>query len=63
MSEKSENSAENLVTNIIESVADAVSNKKTVRFSTNEDSVSDKVNKLIGRQKSVHHILGGGKRK
>lgn len=61
MSDKSENAAENLVNNIIETVSDAVSKQKTVRFKTDEDSASDKVNKLLGRQKSVHHVLGGGK--
>ncbi|KAJ3707155.1 hypothetical protein LUZ61_010860 [Rhynchospora tenuis] len=61
MSDKSENAAENLVNNIIETVSDAVSKQKTVRFNTGEESLSGQVNKLLGRQKSVHHVLGGGK--
>ncbi|XP_078162971.1 reticulon family protein [Carex rostrata] len=61
MSDKSENAAESLVNNIIEHVSDAVSKQKSVRFSTDNDSVSDQVNKLLGGKKSVHHVLGGGK--
>lgn len=61
MSDKSENAAESLVNNIIEHVSDAVSKQKTVRFSTDNDSVSDQVNNLLGGKKSVHHVLGGGK--
>ncbi|KAJ4746301.1 Reticulon-like protein [Rhynchospora pubera] len=61
MSEKSENAAENLMNNIIDTVSDAVSKQKTVRFNTGEEPLSGQVNKLLGRQKSVHHVLGGGK--
>ncbi|KAJ1702747.1 hypothetical protein LUZ63_002526 [Rhynchospora breviuscula] len=61
MSEKSENAAENLMNNIIDTVSDAVSKQKTVRFNTGEESLSGQVNKLLGRQKSIHHVLGGGK--
>ncbi|KAJ3670027.1 hypothetical protein LUZ60_010351 [Juncus effusus] len=63
MSEKSEKTAENIMSNIIESVAEAVSNSnnKSVRFNMDENPISDQMNKLFGRQKTIHNVLGGGK--
>ncbi|KAJ0963260.1 hypothetical protein J5N97_028382 [Dioscorea zingiberensis] len=61
MPEHLEHTAENLLNNIMESLADSVPKQKSVRFFEEDNSVSSKMNKLFGRQKSVHHILGGGK--
>lgn len=56
---------ENILDNIIETIADAVPKQKSGGFFSEGGSVSDKLNnklnKLFERQKSVHHILGGGK--
>ncbi|XP_027931021.1 reticulon-like protein B8 [Vigna unguiculata] len=50
--------------NLIESLVDTfVEKKKTVSFFEGEksDSVGSQINRLFGREKPVHHILGGGK--
>ena len=55
--------AEALLNNLVETLADNVSKQKSVSFFEEEksSSVSDQFNRLFGRQKPVHHILGGGK--
>ncbi|KAA8524121.1 hypothetical protein F0562_010448 [Nyssa sinensis] len=55
--------AENLFGNIMETLADGVSKQKSVSFFEEEKSksVSSQFNRLFGRQKPVHHLLGGGK--
>ncbi|PON89678.1 Reticulon [Trema orientale] len=59
MSEK----AENLLNNLVETLAESGSKQKAVSFFGEETSekVSSQFNRLFGRQKPVHHILGGGK--
>lgn len=54
---------ESLVHNIMDTISDNVSKHKNVSFFVDEDSssVSNKLNRLFGREKPVHHILGGGK--
>ncbi|KAL5196528.1 hypothetical protein ABZP36_000040 [Zizania latifolia] len=59
MPEHSENAAENIMSSIIDTIADNLPKQKSVRFE--EGSVSDQAKKLFGGQKSVHHFLGGGK--
>ncbi|XP_010904667.1 reticulon-like protein B8 [Elaeis guineensis] len=61
MSEHLENKVENVLNSIVESIADNVSKQKSVRFSEQQNAVTTQMNKLFGRQKSVHNILGGGK--
>lgn len=61
MPENVEHTAENILNNIMESFADSVPKQKSVRFFEEGNSVSSKMNKLFGRQNSVHNILGGGK--
>ncbi|TKY46719.1 Reticulon protein B8 [Spatholobus suberectus] len=58
MSEKI--TAENLLENLVDTF---VEKQKSVPFFEGEksDSVSSQINRLFGRQKPVHHILGGGK--
>ncbi|PSS15981.1 Reticulon-like protein [Actinidia chinensis var. chinensis] len=55
--------AEGLLNNLMETLADNVSKQKSVSFFEEEksSSVSDQFNRLFGRQKPVHHLLGGGK--
>ncbi|PIA39778.1 hypothetical protein AQUCO_02600324v1 [Aquilegia coerulea] len=55
--------AENLLNNIMDTFADHVPKQKTVSFFEEEksNSVSEQMDRLFGRQKPVHKILGGGK--
>ncbi|XP_027157118.1 reticulon-like protein B8 [Coffea eugenioides] len=56
-------SAEDLISNVMETLSDGVSKHKSVSFFEEQksSSVSSQLNRLFGRQKPVHHILGGGK--
>ncbi|CAK7346630.1 unnamed protein product [Dovyalis caffra] len=54
--------AENLINNLVETIADSVPKQKSVSFFEEEkESVTSRFNRLFGRQKPVHHLLGGGK--
>ncbi|KAJ4828925.1 Reticulon-like protein B8 [Turnera subulata] len=54
--------AENLLNNFVESVADSVQKQKSVSFfEEDRNSVTSRFNRLFGRQKPIHHLLGGGK--
>ncbi|MQM20840.1 hypothetical protein Taro_053868 [Colocasia esculenta] len=61
MPEHSENVAENILNNIMETFSDSVPKQKSVRFFEDENTVSARMNRLFGRQKSLHVIFGGGK--
>lgn len=61
MPEHGENIAESLLNNIMESFAEGSHKQKSVRFFDEGSSVATQMNKLFGREKSVHRILGGGK--
>ncbi|MBA0724818.1 hypothetical protein Golax_021477, partial [Gossypium laxum] len=54
---------EDLFNNLVETIADSVSKQKSVSFFEEEksNSVVSGFNRLFGRQRPVHHILGGGK--
>lgn len=54
---------ENLINNIMDTLSDKHQKQSSGSFFTEEKShsVSDQFNKLFGRQKPIHHILGGGK--
>ena len=56
-------SAEDLMSNVMETLSDGVSKHKSVSFFEEQksSSVSSQLNRLFGRQKPVHHLLGGGK--
>ncbi|CAH9072890.1 unnamed protein product [Cuscuta epithymum] len=49
--------------NMMETFSDSVSKPRSGAFFEEDKSraVSDKLNRLFGRQKPVHHVLGGGK--
>ncbi|KAJ9147120.1 hypothetical protein P3X46_029318 [Hevea brasiliensis] len=49
------------VLNLVETLADRVSQQKSVSFEEGTSSVTSKFNRLFGREKPVHHLLGGGK--
>ncbi|KAI3457670.1 hypothetical protein Pfo_014333 [Paulownia fortunei] len=55
--------AEALMNNIMETFSDSVSKHKNVSFFEEEklNSVTSQFNRLFGREKPVHHLLGGGK--
>ncbi|XP_077253280.1 reticulon family protein [Tasmannia lanceolata] len=53
--------AENLLNNIIETIADSVPKQKSVSFFEEKNSLSVQMNRLFGRQKPLHAVLGGGK--
>lgn len=61
MPEHSGHRSEDLLNNIRETFADSVQKKKSVSFYGEDESVSVKINKVFGRQNSVHDLLGGGK--
>ncbi|KAA3479957.1 reticulon-like protein B8 [Gossypium australe] len=54
---------EDLLNNLVETIADSVSKQKSVSFFEEEksNSVVSGFKRLFGRQRPVHHILGGGK--
>ncbi|KAF8413444.1 hypothetical protein HHK36_001431 [Tetracentron sinense] len=55
--------AENLLNNIMEKIADNIPKQKSVSFFEEDksNSVSAQINRLFGREKPVHKVLGGGK--
>lgn len=55
--------AENILDSIVETLADSGSKQKSVSFFGEEKSnpVASQFNRLFGRQKPVHNLLGGGK--
>lgn len=61
MSERSESATEKIMSSIMDTIADNLPKQKSGKF--DPGSVSDKVmDKLFGRQKTLHGVLGGGKR-
>jgi len=60
MSERSGSATEKIMSSIIDSIADNLPKQKSGQF--DPGAVSEKVkNKLFGRQKTLHGVLGGGK--
>ncbi|XP_022750749.1 reticulon-like protein B8 isoform X2 [Durio zibethinus] len=55
--------SEDFLNNLVETIADSVSKQKSVSFFEEEksNSVVSSFSRLFGRQRPVHHILGGGK--
>lgn len=54
---------ESLLNNIVETITDGVSKKKSVSFLQEDEksAVGAQFSRLFGRQKPIHNILGGGK--
>ncbi|XP_015880630.1 reticulon-like protein B8 [Ziziphus jujuba] len=61
MTEKT--TAANILNNLVETLAESSGKQKSVSFfeENKSDSVTSQINRLFGRQKPVHRILGGGK--
>ncbi|XP_030462948.1 reticulon-like protein B8 isoform X1 [Syzygium oleosum] len=55
--------AENLVSEIMETIAENVPKQKSVSFLEGDksDTVTSQFNRLFGRQKPLHRLFGGGK--
>ncbi|KAF8043531.1 hypothetical protein BT93_A1755 [Corymbia citriodora subsp. variegata] len=55
--------AENLINEIAESIAENVPKQKSVSFLEGDksDAVASQFKRLFGRQKPLHHLFGGGK--
>ncbi|KAE8796685.1 Reticulon-like protein B8 [Hordeum vulgare] len=51
--------SDNIMSNIMDTIADKLPKQKSGRF--DPGSVSDVKNKMFGRQKTLHGVLGGGK--
>ncbi|KAK3126350.1 hypothetical protein QOZ80_7AG0555260 [Eleusine coracana subsp. coracana] len=67
MPEHSENAAGNIMNSIMDTIADNLPNKKSVRFDEG-GSVSEQAQRLFGGgggggggKRNLHHVLGGGK--
>lgn len=54
---------ENLLGDILESLTEVAHKQDTATLIQEQisDSVNKQFNRLFGRQKSIHHLLGGGK--
>ncbi|CAN6465294.1 unnamed protein product [Victoria cruziana] len=59
MSEFSSNAADNILI-MAEAIAENIPKQKCVSF-FKEDTIKTQFNRLFGRQKPIHHLLGGGK--
>jgi hypothetical protein len=63
--ERIESATENIINAIVDTLSDKVPRQKSFKLfeekSSNSNSVSAQMNKVFGRQKTIHQILGGGK--
>ncbi|CAN1759280.1 Reticulon-like protein B8 [Linum perenne] len=59
MHEKS--TAEDILTNLVENFADNIPKQKPGSFFEEDNRTAFQFNKLFGREKPIHNILGGGK--
>lgn len=56
------NIVEDVIGDLVDNFTETVQkNKHGSSFFEQEDSVSSRFNRLFGRQKPIHNILGGGK--
>uniref|UniRef100_A0A0E0D7Q5 Reticulon domain-containing protein n=1 Tax=Oryza meridionalis TaxID=40149 RepID=A0A0E0D7Q5_9ORYZ len=61
MSEHSESATEKIMSSIMDTIAENLPKQKSGKFDVG--AASDKMKeKLFGRQKTIHRVLGGGKR-
>jgi nucleoid DNA-binding protein len=55
--------AENIVSSIMDTIAENLPNKKSVRFDEGGGgSVADQAERVFGGRRNLHHVFGGGKR-
>jgi type IV secretory pathway VirB4 component len=63
--ERIESATENIINAIVGTLFDKVPRQKSFKLfeekSSTSHSVSAQMNKVFGRQKTIHQILGGGK--
>ncbi|KAG2318096.1 hypothetical protein Bca52824_021218 [Brassica carinata] len=56
------NIVEDVIGDLVDNFAETVQKKKNVSFfEQQEDTVASRFNRLFGREKPIHHVLGGGK--
>ncbi|XP_049931235.1 retrovirus-related Pol polyprotein from transposon RE1 isoform X2 [Nymphaea colorata] len=61
MPELSSTAAENILNSLVETIAENIPKQKSVRFFEEDTSIKSQFNRLFGREKPIHHLLGGGK--
>ncbi|XP_010543528.1 PREDICTED: reticulon-like protein B8 [Tarenaya hassleriana] len=52
---------ENVLSELVETISESVQKNNHGSFFGQEETVSSGFSRLFGRQKSIHHVLGGGK--
>ncbi|KAF3789725.1 Reticulon-like protein B8 [Nymphaea thermarum] len=61
MPELSSTAAENILNSLVETIAENIPKQKSVSFFEEDTSIKSQFNRLFGREKPLHHLLGGGK--
>ncbi|KAF2586807.1 hypothetical protein F2Q70_00037549 [Brassica cretica] len=55
------NIVEDVINDFVDNFTETVQKKKNVSFFEQEETVSSRFNRMFGREKPIHHVLGGGK--
>ncbi|KAH0904991.1 hypothetical protein HID58_044494 [Brassica napus] len=55
------NIVEDVINDFVDNFTETVQKKKNVSFFEQDDTVSSRFNRMFGREKPIHHVLGGGK--
>ena len=55
------NIVEDVINDFVDNFTETVHKKKNVSFFEQEETVSSRFNRMFGREKPIHHVLGGGK--
>lgn len=55
------NIVEDVIGDLVDNFTETVQKNKHASFFDQDDTVTSRFNRLFGRQKPIHHILGGGK--
>lgn len=55
------NIVEDVIGDFVDNFTESVQKKKNVSFFEQEDTVASRFSRLFGREKPIHHVLGGGK--
>ncbi|CAH8339612.1 unnamed protein product [Eruca vesicaria subsp. sativa] len=55
------NIVEDAIGDLVDNFTDAVQKNKHASFFEQQDTVASRFNRLFGREKPIHHVLGGGR--
>lgn len=55
------NIVEDVIGDLVDNFTDTIQKNKKSSFFEQEDTVASRFNRLFGREKPIHHVLGGGK--